>query len=249
AKLRAFALVDRSDAAAPTIAPETGFWWTSETDALATNRSVFSIEMQNGQLSVALLGYDEAGRPEWYFGAASYSGRIAHVPLLRLEGGNSPFASAGGGGPRGEAALTLDLQFTSAAHAAAWLSRFAGSDDDAVLQLRSFELVRLPLAQVADGSAWRGDWVFVNDGAATPQKLHFDSVHALDATSFELDDAASGALVVCLRDAAHQETPPVSCALRLPNQAESIRFGSVAMARMDGTRADGSAVHLLRVSP
>lgn len=245
-KLRAFALIDRSGANAARVEPETGFWWTASADESSASRSVLSLELQNQQLSVALMSYDPSGQPVWHFGAAPYSGRTAHVPLLRLQGGGDPF-SAVSSTPHGESTLTLDLQFQSGAHASAWLSRVR--DDDGSLQLQAFDLARLPLTEVADGRAWQGDWVLVDDSNATPQRLRLDHFQAIDAEHFQLADSATGVALVCTRDTARPEMPPLSCALRADNGADASHFASVAIARMDGVRGDGAAIHLLRITP
>lgn len=237
-KLRAFALLDRSAQSAPAITPETGFWWTS--NAADANRTTLSLELQDGQLSVALLSYDESGQATWYFGAAPYAGHVAHLPLLRLAGGSAPF-NAVSNAPHGDSALTLDLEFSSAAHAGAWLTRLR--DSDATLQLQTLDLVRLPLADSADGHAWQGDWVLVADTVDTaPQRLHFDRFRGVDATQFELADSGANVTLTCNRKPAQPEWPPLSCNLRSGDT--SIEFASVALARMDG-----AGVHLLRVTP
>ena len=236
-KLRAFSLLDRSVPNAPLITPETGFWWTSNTaDA---NRTTLSLELQDGQLSVALLSYDELGQAVWYFGAAPYEGRVAHLPLLRLAGGSAPFVQTSTA-PHGDSALTLDMEFSSAAHASAWLTR--PRESDATLQLQTLDLVRLPLAESTDGHAWQGEWVLLADAAETaPQRLHFDQYRAVDATHFELVDSAANITLTCARKPAQPDWPPIACALR--GGDISADFVSVALARMDGTD-----VHLLRVS-
>jgi hypothetical protein len=244
--LRAFALIDRSGASGARVEPETGFWWTADTGESGSNRTVLSLELQNQQLSVALMSYDNSGQPVWHFGAAPYTGRIAHVPLVRLQGGGDPFSSVGST-PHGESMLTLDLQFQSGAHASAWLSRVRG--DDASLQLQALELVRLPLTEVADGRAWQGDWVLVDDGNATTQRVKLDHFQAIDGEHFQLDDSASGLSLSCSRDAARPEMPPLSCSLRQPNGTDVSRFDSVAIARMDGAHVAGAAIHLLRITP
>ena len=240
--LRAFSLLDRSAASSPVISPESGFWWTS--NASEANRTTLSIELQDGQLSVALLSYDEAGRSVWYFGAAPYAGRVAHLPLLRLAGGSAPFTAVSSA-PHGDSTLTLDLEFASAAHANAWLTRDAGAG----LQLQTLDLVRLPLADSADGHAWQGDWVLVADADAVPQRLHFDQFHAVDAAHFELSDAAANITLTCSRKPEQPEWPPAACSLRDGGNTLAT-FSSVALARMDGMRtADHIGMHLLRVTP
>lgn len=236
-RLRAFTLLDRTAPNTAPVTPETGFWWSAEN---AADRTLLSIELQNAQLSVALMSYDRFGQPQWHFGAAAYNGHVAHVPLLRLQGGGDLFATAGTARARGESTLALDLEFRTSAHASAWLSRVEGSDDP-VLRLRAFEVVRLPLAETVDGGALQGDWVLVEGNSA--QRVHFDQFRAPDAEHFELGDSASGATLACVRDAAHPDLPPSSCTLRLANREAASEFDSVAITRMDG-----AAAHLLRVS-
>ncbi|MDR3388389.1 MAG: hypothetical protein P4L92_15180 [Rudaea sp.] len=247
-RLRAFALVDRSGAGAARIEPETGFWWAANSNESAAGRTVLSIELQNQQLSVALMSYDASGQPVWHFGAAPYSGRTAHVPLLHLQGGGDPF-SAASATPQGDATLTLDLQFQTAAHASAWLSRVEGSADEPSLRLQPLDLARIPLAATADGSVWQGDWVLVDDASTSAQRLRFDHFLAIDADHFELDDGAAGIAMICTRDATRPELPPSACALNQGSGVDASRFDSVAIARMDGTRSNGTAIHLLRVTP
>ena len=243
-KLRAFALLDRNYAGTPMVTPETGFWWTNDTaDA---NRSTINLELQDGQLSVALLSYDDDGQPVWYFGAAPYAGHIAHLPLLRLVGGNGPFMQAAAV-PRGDAALTLDLEFHSAAHATAWLSRTHAGDSS--LQLQTLDLVRLPLVDSSDGRAWQGDWVLLVDAPnAVPTRVHFEQNRAVDASHFELADTAAGVTLTCTREPAQPDWPPVSCSLSDGTKAVET-FTSVALGRMDGQRGDRAPAHLLRVTP
>lgn len=248
--LRAFALVDRNVNAA-SIIPETGFWWSTNTDTTAADRTALSLEWQDGQLSVALMSYDNSGRPVWYFGAAPFAGRIAHVSLLQFAGGSNPLAqtaSSPTAKPYGSAALTLDLQFHSAAHASAWLSRPRG--DDAGLQLQRMDLVRLPLADASDGQAWQGDWILVTDTPnSVPQRLHLDRYQILDPAHFQLTDASGTTALICKRDPAQPEWPPSSCSLHQAAGDIPADFGSVAISRMDGKGIDGAAIHLLRVSP
>jgi len=247
-KLRAFALVDRSLPSAPTITPETGFWWSSHDGDGAADRTTLSFELQDGQLSAALLSYDDLGQPVWYFGAAQYAGRIAHLPMLRLAGGSAPFVQTSTA-PHGDPALALDVEFASSAHASAWLSRTPAGEDP-VLQLQSLDLVRLPLADSIDGRAWQGDWVLVADAAdAVPQRLHLDQYHAIDAAHFELADSAANVALTCSRRPAQPDWPPTACSLHATDGTGILgNFTSVALARMDGQRADRADLHLLRIT-
>jgi hypothetical protein len=247
-KLRAFTLLDRSAPDAPSIVPESGFWFTSNNGDATANRTVLSVELQEGQLSVALMSYDTVGQPVWYFGAASFNGHIAHVPLIHIVGGNDPFDTSAQGA-HGDSMLTLDLQFESGAHALAWLGRERGSIDDSTLQLQSLDIVRLPLSETSDGQAWQGDWVLVADAEqATPQRLHLTQYRAVDAQHFEVSDPAGTAVLSCTRESSQPEWPPSSCSLRQSNATAASTFDSVALSRMDGLDGNGVALHLLRVS-
>lgn len=244
-KLRAFTLIDRSIPNTPKIVPETGFWWSSNNGGPSADRTVASIELQGNQLSVALMSYDESGRPLWFFGAAPFDGHIAHLTLLRLSGGSSPF-SAVSDKPHGEPALTLDLEFSSNAHAQAWLSRPVG---DGSLQLQNLDLVRLALVDANDGRAWQGDWVLVSDAEnSPPQRLSLDNFRLLDSSHFSIQSDDGASALTCAMNPAQSEWPPGSCTLDMTAPAASVTFQSVAIDRMDGTDDGGAAVHLLRIS-
>lgn len=244
-KLRAFTLVDHSTQNTPAVVPETGFWWSTSASDVRADRTTLSLELQDGQLSAALLSYDDLGQPVWYFGAGAFAGHIAHLSLLRLAGGSAPFAQVSTL-PHGEAGLTMDLEFSSAAHASAWLTRAHGGDG---LQLETLDLVRLPLADSASGEAWQGDWVLVADAKdATPQRLHFDQYRAVDAEHFQIEDTNAKVGLVCSRKPAQPEWPPAACSLRQDEGALLGDFSSVALARMDGQRADRVSLHLLRIT-
>jgi hypothetical protein len=245
-KLRAFALVDTSGAAR-SFAPETGFWWTTSGSGQAAARNVFSIEFQGNQLSVALMSYDRDGHGNWQFGTGSLAGTTAHVPLLQMAGGSEPFADASIR-TRGEAGMTLDLEFRSNSLAAAWLSRSAA--DGQSLQLQKMNLVRLPFADRGDGSAWRGDWILAIDAEqSAPQRLHLDRVMALDASTFRLGDESAGLFVDCGLDPVNSELPPPRCILRRRDGFELGHFDAIAISRMDGAMSNGTKLHLLRVTP
>jgi hypothetical protein len=239
-KLRAFALIDRPGPEATATIPETGFWSSDGDD-----RTLLSLELQGGQLSAALLSYDVDGQPAWLFGSAPYDGRIAHIPMLRLSGGSTPFAPAPSS-PHGDAAMTLDLQFSASAHAQAWLSQMRG---DSTLQLRTLDISRLPLAASADGSAWQGEWVLIGDtDSIATQRLRLGQFQALGAGHFQLASADGTITLDCERAPAQPEQPPQSCSLHMANGWTS-RFESVAIGRMDGKDANGAAIHLLRIKP
>ena len=242
--LRAFALVDTSPAA-PAFAPESGFWWTTSGTRPSASRNVVSIERQGTQLTAALMSYDRDGRGSWQFGTAQLDGRIAHIPLLQLAG-SDPF-SAASTAPHGEAGLVLDVEFHGSALASAWLSRGAV---DGALELQTMELVRLPFADAGNGGAWKGDWVLVSDAEdETPQRLHLQVAAPLDPFHFRLADAAAAILLDCALDLDNAELPPPRCVLRHADGSGFGSFSAVAINRMDGTRNDGVALHLLKVSP
>jgi hypothetical protein len=165
-----------------------------------------------------------------------------------LAGGSDPL-SAVSTIPRGEAGLTLDLEFHSSALATAWLSR-AGDGEDPALQLQTMDLVRLPFDEAGDGSVWQGDWILVTDSdQAPPQRLLLKRIAVEDADRFRLGDEAVGVAIDCQLDTQNDELPPTLCTARRNDGTELGHFDAVAIGRMDGARTDGVAIHLLRVSP
>src|SRR5690606_8650105 len=110
ARLAGFRLL-RAGADDTSSRPESGFWWSVSTASLAPALagSGLSIEQQGENLAVTLLSYD-GGAPVWYFGSARMPGNIVRVPLLRMVGGDEPFAGPIGS-PRAQPGLSLNLQF------------------------------------------------------------------------------------------------------------------------------------------
>lgn len=245
-KLRAFSLLDNTGAA-NSVVPESGFWWNSSDLQIGAHRIAVSLELQGSQLSVALLSYDDTGNPVWQFGTAAMKGSIAHVPLLKMTGGSDPFATSVLS-PRGEATLTLDMEFHSGAHASAWLSRRVGALDDPVLELQPMDLIRLPSVNAGDAGAWEGDWILTADSnSATPQRLRFGKLDG-DATHFELVDEQSNLKLTCTHNGGQVEQLPKSCVLRQADGAEVGHFGAPAISRMEGKRPDGVTLHLIRIA-
>jgi hypothetical protein len=245
--LRAFSLI-QNGAPMTSVLPESGFWWNSSDLQTGTHRVALTLELQGGQLSAALLSYDDSGSPAWQFGTAPLNGRIAHVPLLKMSGGSDPFAATALA-PRGEQDMTLDLEFHSGAHASAWLSRRTGTIDDPVLDLKQMDLVRLPSSNAAEATAWEGDWILTADASFIgTQRLHLRKLADIDVSHFELMDAETDIHLVCERKGGNAEQLPRNCVLRDTNGAEIGRFDALAISRMEGKRPDGFEVHLIRVS-
>lgn len=243
-KLRAFSLLENG---APTtrLVPESGFWWNSSDLQNGTHRVALSLELQGSQLSAAFLSYDDAGDPVWRFGTAVFNGRIAHIPLLKMSGGSDPFAT-NVLAPRGEQDLTLDLEFRSSAHASAWLTRYTGAFDDAGLDLKAMDLVRLPSVDVSDASAWEGDWVLTGDTASTMQRLHLQKAPDVDGWHFDLADADADMHLVCERGRIDQL--PQNCRLVQASGKEIGKFTTVSISRIEGVRSDGTTLRLTRDS-
>jgi len=241
-KLRAFAVLNANADSRSAIVPETGFWWPVN-GAGSVSRQVLSLEIQGMQLSAALLGYGADGRSNWQFGTSVFDGRVAHVPLLQLAGtearaGETP-------GRRGEAGLVLDIEFQSNSHATAWL----GSTQDSAFEVRAIDIVRLPFADVSDGAAWQGEWILIADDDSAPQRLRLRASAAAADNRFVLGDSHSGITVDCLYDPENSDLPAQNCTIVQRDGKVSARLDEIAMSRMDGRRADGVAVHLLRVAP
>ena len=137
----------------------------------------------------------------------------------------------------------------SSSAAKAWLGRRSGGEDGA-LELQAFDLKRLPFAGGAGGDAWRGDWVLVTDADQFPPlRLRFDRVTTLDAYRFRLSDDFASVSLDCDLDPRSADAAPRYCVASRYDATPLGRFDAVAITRMDGTRNDGLAVHLLRITP
>jgi hypothetical protein len=66
------------------IVPATGLWWNP-----AESGRSFSIEVQNGDLVLVAMGYDESGAPSWQVASGAYdaAGAAFHAQFGRYEGG------------------------------------------------------------------------------------------------------------------------------------------------------------------
>ena len=107
----------------------------------------------------------------------------------------------------------------------------------------------LHLQPASDGSAWQGDWVLVSDAqGAMPQRLRLDRSQGPDTQHIRIASADGSATLDCDAGSAQAAWPPRACTLQLADGSID-RFDSVAVTRMDGTDANGAAVHLLRIKP
>ena len=225
--------------------PESGFWWSVSSPELEPSLagSGLSIEQQGENLAVTLLSY-EAGAPVWYFGSARMPGNIAHVPLLRMVGGDEPFAGPNGG-PRAEPGPSLNLQFLGPAHAQAWLVRPRPGADRG-LDIQALNLLRLPFETERNGAAWQGQWVLVIGEARQARILDLADLVTADAESFSLSERAAGLTLQCRLDDVGGHPTPAFCSL-----AEGARiladFDHVGLDRLSGLAADGKPARLVRL--
>lgn len=249
-QLRAFTLLNARGKADAEIEPEAGFWWAENGSSAATadaTGTLLSLEQQGRQLSVALMTYDSSGESVWRFGSAALMNSLAHVRLIRPQGGADPFAPTTSL-PRVESEINLDLEFHASARATGWLSRSNGDAENPVLQLRELQFAHLPFSAVANGSGWKGDWVLIGDRLSDPpQRLRLDQFEPLAQTGFVLSDSSTGSRLQCQRNSIPQ-APPQSCQLRSADGQNLGRFDSVAISRLDGVAADGTRLQLIRVS-
>lgn len=225
--------------------PESGFWWSVSStapEALLAG-SGLSIEQQGKNLAVTLLSY-EAGAPVWYFGSAQMPGNIAHVPLLRMVGGDEPFATPNGG-PRAEPGLSLNLQFLGPAHAQAWLVR-ARPGADRGLDIQALNLLRLPFETERNGAAWRGEWVLVVGEARQARILDLADLVTADAESFGLSDRADGSTLQCRLEDIGGHPTPAFCSLA-DGERVLADFDHVGLDRLSGLDPDGNPVRLVRL--
>jgi hypothetical protein len=223
--------------------PENGFWWAAadEEESWLAGSGV-SLELQGDRLAAGLLSFNETGDSAWSFGSGALAGRVAHVPLVQLSRGDSPFHASGNRPVAGPGAR-LEIALDGPTHAQAWLVRSAGTD---AIEVRALELVRSPFRSSPPGSAWAGRWVLVRDGERSAQVLDLRGFSLVDAETFRLVDAASGTALGCRLSAATTTQQADFCTLAT-DTVDIASFDQVGIDRLSGQGEDGARVQLLRV--
>jgi hypothetical protein len=225
--------------------PESGFWWSVQgTDfAPALSGSGVSIEQQGENIAVSLLSY-EAGSPVWYFGSATMPGNIAHVPLLRMVGGDEPF-SAPFSSPGAEPGMALNLEFLGPSQANAWLVR-PRSEDSPALEIQPLSLMRVPFKEGPAGQHFRGEWVLVVDEARDARVFSLVNLITSDQETFRLVDKLGSVSLQCRSMDAGGHSLPVFCSLT-DGASVLADFDRIGLDRLSGLDANGTTVRLVRL--
>lgn len=227
--------------------PDDGFWWP--TDAAVGGGSVLSIEVQDEAMGVALMSYDDAsGDPVWYFGTTEINGSVAHVDLTRMQYGASPFGAARAQ-PQPQQAFAIDLQFLSATRVKAWISR--PRDGMAGMELVTMDFARVPFSNLPQAQDWLGPWLLASTtsnemGSTLPRMLVWTQSTVLDAHRVRLQDDSGTYALECRHIGISEDSPAQQCVLLDHNRTVLARFDQVALHRLDGVRADGNPVILVR---
>ncbi|HET6631860.1 MAG TPA: hypothetical protein VFG73_04040 [Rhodanobacteraceae bacterium] len=226
--------------------PDAGFWWP--VDTRSSNGSVLGIELQQDALGVSLMSYDDAsGAPVWYFGTGQLHGSVAHVELLRMDRGSSPFAESQTA-PQAQPSMSIDLAFSSDTSARAWLSR---SDVGGGIDLVAMDIARVPFSPLPQQQSWLGSWLVAASAApdgqlALPDTLVWTRSDATDAGHMRLADASGDYALDCLHAANDETAPAQRCVLRDASGAIVVTFAHVGFDRLDGHTIDGRPVALIR---
>lgn len=229
------------------IRPDIGFWWPDE-HAIGAG-SVLSIEVQDQSLGVALMSYDDAsGDPIWYFGTTELSGRVAHVELTRMQYGASPFDAAQAR-PQPHPALAIDLHFLSTTRAQAWISRSQNGPPG--IELVRMQFSRVPFSNLPQAQDWLGPWLLASSPSAhmeseLPRTLVWVESIVLDENRVRLLDQSGTYALDCRHTGTSEDSPAQQCVLRDRDNTVLARFAEVGLQRLDGVRADGSPVILVR---
>ena len=238
--LASFSLIDTS-ASELASAPESGFWWSQAgSDSAQPAGTGMSLEVQDNQLAVSLLGFADAGNSSWFFGSATLSGSIARVPLVQLANGDEWFTAIGTR-PEVQPGPRLEIEFVSPTRARAWLIRGENGRDS---QVRALTLSRSAFATGPAGSAWVGRWVLVPEDGGSARTFYFSGPSNRDADSFRLADPANDASLDCrmVAGGAQAEACTLSASALTP-----IDFDRVGFDHLGGHDANGAPVQLLRV--
>jgi hypothetical protein len=238
-RLIAFSLLDLSTSAP--IAPESGFWWTqADADRTVAAGTGASLETQDNQLAVGLLGFGDGGAASWSFGSATLGIRTAKVSLVQLSNGD-PWFSPVGAVPGVQSAPRLEIEFLSPSRARAYLVH---TDDDGSVEVRALVLARSAFSAGPAGTAWAGRWVLIPEDGGAPRVFELGSPTHRDTESFRLVGAAGDAALDCRLVAGAQQAD--ACALSVAG-APIADFDQVGYDRLSGHDAAGVPVQLLRV--
>lgn len=225
-----------------TIHPESGYWWNEaggEFDTAGPGLGL-NLERQGDTLSVTVLGYADDGRPEWLFGAGPIHGRVARVPLSRLQDGAGPFLPWQAPG-KAEPGGVVHFEFLSEARATAWFERHQGE----AVSVQPLSLVRFRFDELPQQAAL-GEWLFVGgvaigDPPTQSDSLRFDRSEATD-DGFRLHGRAGAPTLDCTLDARRPNSPPARCVLHDDAGRLLVDFKDVSLGRMRGWRPDGAAI-------
>lgn len=229
----------------PDARPESGFWWSvaGDGDVNVLTGSGITIEKQGNNIVVGLLSYD-AGSPVWYFGSGNLSGPIAHIPLLRMNGGAEPFSGASGS-QGADPGPVLDLSVSGPARAEAWLTRpLAGSSF--TIETQHLEFMRLPFESAA-ATAWQGQWVLREADSRNIRLFDFSHSVTADAENIELGDPNPGASLKCRMADKSGHAMPLLCTLEAGTEGVLAEFDRIGLNRMEGYSPDGRPLEIVRL--
>lgn len=231
--------------------PDAGFWWP-ESDTTSSG-TVLSMELQGNALGLALMTFDDAtGTPVWYFGTTQLHGSVAHVDLVRMDGGSSPFANRQVA-PQAHHSLAMDLAFASDTRARAYLSH---ANAQGGIDVVAMTISRVPFTSLPQQQAWLGTWLVAGAAPAStqsattqpalPTSFNWASSSALDASHIRLIDASGNYALDCQYDTEEENAPAQYCRLRDADGNVIVVFDHVGFDRLDGHMQDGSPVILVR---
>ncbi len=223
------------------IVPEAGFWWGELGGEFADVGPGFGVqvELQDDTVALVVSGYDEAGEPQWLFGAGPLTGRVSSVPLMRLHGGRGPHEPFRAPDTAAEAGR-VQIEWLGSARAVFWFER--PTLDGRHIELQPVSMVRFGFAAGA-GPQWRGRWLLA---AVDPAGDDAIGARPLDFTHFEPtgDGFAlatdSGERIDCRLDPQRGTSPPTQCrldAFGLP----PIEFDDIGLKRLQGRTADAAS--------
>lgn len=239
--LVAFRLLDPGPKVGGT-APENGMWWSEASadtgPALPGNGA--SIEYQNGQLAVGLLGFADSGAANWTFGTTWLAGRVARLSMVQLAAADSTLSPASAQ-PTSQAGPRLEIDFESPSHALAYVVR---TQDGRDIDVRSIALSRARFENGQLAAAWAGRWVLVADEGQAPRVFDFADASTRDEDAFHLTDATTDTTLECRL--ASGTAHPQGCSLSTSTLVLA-DFDQVGLDHLTGHDGSGARVTLMRV--
>jgi len=227
--------------------PESGLWWPEtggEFESGGPGLGV-QVEVQDDTLAVNLSGYDEVGRPTWWFGAVPMASRHSLLELNSLHGGSGPFDPYAAPKTVDTGGL-LHIEWLGPARAVFWFTR--KHPDGPGIELRPVSMTRFAFG-TRPGESWQGEWLLLRaaaEGGSRAEVLQLAWVEG-STEGFELA-SEQGHRLQCERNPQRPDSPPTRCSLLSGGLEPVTEFSDIGLERLESSDGD-VRIRLQRLDP